>query len=115
MGPHMNVRINMESGAALESLSMILFHPTPVSIRMLHKCHTNAPLITNCFSLTLAIDIRGTPIFWGNESPSVGHPHMNPKQRFTFGVAKIQQKAAITFWQCSNTRHKHTTNKGNQS
>ena len=50
------------------------FRSTHVFIRMLHKCHTNAPLITNCFSLTLAIDIRETPIFWGNESPSGGIP-----------------------------------------
>ena len=74
IGPDMNVRINMESGATLESLSMILFRPTHVFIRMLHKCHTNAPLITNCYSLTLAIDNRETPILWGNESPSVGIP-----------------------------------------
>jgi hypothetical protein len=33
------------------------------------------------------------------------YPYMNPKQEISLTVAKIQQKATITFWQGS----KHTT------
>ena len=53
---------------------------------MLHECHTNAPLITFCYSLTLAIDSGWDPCYyaqvirWGQVST------YESKTKIYFGV-----------------------------